>query len=143
MRKPADLEDRRADLEAGARGQVLGTQVEVDVELVARERPALPIASCHEVDDARVHECDLGGSSVVVGTVRSRSSRTPAIPDEAVLEIEYALLEDLALALDRAPYDELDRPYLGRRRENVLETSPELIVLDVDGHGPERYRSKT
>src|SRR6188472_234589 len=60
-----DLEYRGTDLDARARRQVFDADVEVDVQLVARERPALA-TSGDEVDDARVHQRDLRMATVVL-----------------------------------------------------------------------------
>jgi len=51
-------------------------------------------------------------------------------------EVEHCLVEDLALALGRAPDDELHRPEIGGRVEDVREPRFESIGFDVDGHRP-------
>ena len=83
-------------------GRFSWSQVEVDVQLVAGERPALAIAVGDEVDHPDVHQRDLGPRG------RVRAPRMP-VSDEAGV-VEHALVEHLALAFRRSPDDELDRP---------------------------------
>ncbi len=103
------LEDRRPRLQPRARWQVLVAQVEIDVQLVPGERPAIAMTG-DEVDHPGVHERHLRESSVVAVNV---GARPPAVADEAVLEVEDAFLQDLALALRRTAHDELHRPENG------------------------------
>ena len=53
------LDHGRPQREPGAGGEVRLRDVEVDVELVAGERPAVPVAGRDEVDRARVGDGQL------------------------------------------------------------------------------------
>src|SRR5207237_1770425 len=87
-------------------------QVEVDVELVARERHALGRAR-PDRREAHVLERQLRGAVA--------RAETPAVAHEAVLRIERGLVEPLALAFRRAPDDQLDTPVVARRPADVLD----------------------
>src|SRR6185295_18617251 len=51
VRLPAHLEHRVPDRETGAGREVLGGEIEVDVELVARERPAINLITRDELGE--------------------------------------------------------------------------------------------
>jgi hypothetical protein len=92
--------------------EVLDAEVEIDVELVARERPALAAAG-DEVGGAGVHQRQLGERVRRAVRPTARAAREPDIADEPELEVEHALVEHLALVLGRTADDQLDR---SRRR---------------------------
>src|SRR5205807_135416 len=70
--------------------QIRAAQVEVDVELVARERPAVALAR-DQRGRAGVHERELRSR------VRRSSAAAPRVSDESARGIELALVHDLAL----------------------------------------------
>ena len=102
------LDDGVADGELRACGQVLDAEIEVDVELVARERPAVPASGDHR-GCARVHQRQLRVRVRRAVRHRLAAAGEPRVPDEADLEIERALVEHLALVLGGSADDQLDR----------------------------------
>ena len=114
-----DFDDGVADGQARPDGQVLDAEIEVDVELVARERPALPIAR-DQLGEAGVHHRQLG----VVGR---RAAQVPAVADEPDDGVEVALVEHLAQVDRRATDDQLDRAAVRRGRADVLEAREKLV----------------
>jgi len=132
VRDLGDFKHCRADLETRPGWEVLGAQVEVHVQLIAGEGPPLAVAARDEVDGPSVHERHLRARVRVV-------AQRVAVADES-REVEHALVQDLALALGRSPDDQLHRPEIGRRVEDVRESRFESIGFDVDDHWSERYR---
>ena len=139
------LDHGRAECESRAGRQVLLRDVEIDVELIAGESPALAVARGDEVDDARAHQRQL---RLAVGrSVRGLRAavRAPPVPDEALVEIEHALREHLALALGRAPHDQLDDALVSRRAPDLVEPGLELlgaqVLCDRRGHRSAFYHA--
>jgi len=102
-----DLDDGAAQRQAGAGGQVSVTQVEVEVQLVARQRTAVGI-DCDQRRQAGVDHVEL---HVRVGRAIGRPAASPALPGvahEPGVEVEDALVEDLTLVDGRPSHDELD-----------------------------------
>ena len=100
VRLIGDLHDRLADAQPGARRQLLGAEVEVDVQLVAGERPPL-----RRTGDQRhgpdVHDVELHvGMGRAVGRARA-GPLVPRVADEADGQVELGDVEDLALAETR------------------------------------------
>ena len=101
------------DGEPGSGGQVPDADVQVDVELVARERPALAAAG-DRLRRPRVHQRQLReGIGCPVGPAAAPAA-SPDVSDEALVEIQHSLVEHLALVRGGAPDDQLDRALGGR-----------------------------
>ena len=101
-----DLDDGGAEGEAGAGRQVVGAQVEVDVELVAGQGPPVGV----DRDQGRhpgVHEVQLhvGMGLAVVGA--GAAPDPPAVAHQAVVEVEGALDQHLPLTRLGPADDEL------------------------------------
>ena len=118
------LEHRRPDRELRARREVLAAQIEIDVELVTRERPALPVAR-HERRRPRVHDRDL--RLRVRGTPARAAARLPVVADEPVLDVELGLVDDLALVDRRPAHDQLHDTLAPWGRAQVVEPRLELL----------------
>ena len=119
MRDLGQLDHGLADRESRAGGNVVDAEVEVDVELVACERPALPVSG-DDLGEARVHQ----GQLRVVGR---RGAEMPAVADEPDLRVELPFVQDFALVLGRAPDDQLERAVVGGRRADVLQAGEQLL----------------
>ena len=85
-----DLDDGRAEGEAGAGRRLLDAQVEVDVELVAGQGPPVGVDR-HQGRHPGVHQVELhvGMGRPVLGAVAVPDP--PAVADEAVVEVEVTL----------------------------------------------------
>jgi DNA-binding transcriptional MerR regulator len=129
-----DLDHGRPDGEPCARGQVLVAEVEVDEELVAGERPPLPVARDGR-DRACVHQRQLhvGVRGAVLGA--AAPARAPHVADEALVEVEKALVEHLALVLGGPADDQLERPLVGRRLADRVQVEAELVGSRIRRHG--------
>src|SRR5262249_38730645 len=126
----ADLEHRRTDLEPRAGLQVLGADVEVDVDLVTGERPPVPRLG-DERDRPRVHHRDLGFDAA--------APLEPRIADETLGGVDSPFLEDLPFVLRRTPDDHLDLAIVPRRAANLVNAGfqrgeLEMHVFDGDGY---------
>jgi hypothetical protein len=119
MRCVGHLENGGGDREARPRRQVLRAQVEVDVELVACERPALALAG-DERRGARVHQRHLGLR------VRAASAPAPAVADEADVDVELALLQHLALVGRGPAHDQLEHALVGGRGAHLVEPGEDV-----------------
>src|SRR5207237_7817127 len=95
VRRLRDLDDGRADLQAGARWEVRVAQVEVDEELVACERPPLR-APGDESGSPGVHQRQL---PVRLGALAGAlaPSNGPRVADQTRLAAERGLAQELAL----------------------------------------------
>ena len=117
VRRRRDLDDGGSDRQPRARRRVVFAQVEVDVELVARESPTIRRLG-HKRRSPRVHERDL---SVVIPT-----DRPPAIADQSLGFIELAPRQRFAGVDAGPPHDQLENADVGRRSANLLEPCFEL-----------------
>ena len=112
-----------ADGDASARGQVGLGDVEVDVELVTALGPGLGLrVAADELGEPRVHDRDL---RVGAGCRRECMPGPvhPVVADEAVLGVELALRQDLALAASQGaapPGAPHPRPWAPRARRPCL-----------------------
>ena len=115
VRLRGDLDDRRAHRQLRARRQVLSAQIEIDVELVAGERPAI-----RSLGDQRHHarvgerELHVGVAPAVLGA--RTAAHTPRVADQSLDQIELGLGDDLADIDGRTPDNELDCPAITRAR---------------------------
>src|SRR6266508_3582798 len=107
-----DFDHGGADGEPCPDREVLGAQVEVDVELISRERPPLALLR-PQGDDARAHEGQLhvGMGGPVAGP--AASAHPPRVADETLVQVERPLVDDLTLAHGRPPHDQLDGTRVG------------------------------
>jgi len=122
VREVADLDHRRADRQPGAGRQVLAADVEVDVELVAGERPAVAGAG-HQRCGPRVHDRDL--ASWITGPVE------PAVADQAGVGVDLGLGEHLPLPLGWAADDQLEGALVGGGVADVVQTRFQRGVVQV------------
>ena len=95
------LEHRLADREPRPGGEVVDAEVEVDVELVAGERPALPVA-CDRLDGADAHHRHLRERVRAAVRPAATAASDPVVADEPLHEVERRLLEHLPLVHARA-----------------------------------------
>ena len=108
------LDHGGADPQPRAGRKVGRAEVEVDVQLVAGEGPALGRPG-HEQCNACVHHVQLHvGVGPAVGGPAARAQR-PGVADEALVDVELALGQDLALGDRRTPHDQLDAAVVGGR----------------------------
>jgi len=105
MRLGGDLDQRRADPEPCTGRQVRPAEVEIHVELVACEGPALAHAG-EQRDHASVHQRQLN--------VRIGAPCSPPVADEPFGLVELALVENLTLVDGRTSHEQLE-PTIGRR----------------------------
>ena len=85
---------------------MLRAQIEIDVELVARERPLLASWG-DQRQESHVDERELIDAPPL--------AECPAITDEALLDIERAHLEHLSLTALRPTHEQRERAALARR----------------------------
>src|SRR5690606_23799138 len=106
---------------------VVDRQVEVDEELVARERPTIASTGGDEVDGAAVHDVELclGVGRSVRGELAP--PREVVVADDPDADPELGLVEDLALAQSRSAQDEIDRALIGGADAQVGEAGVELL----------------
>ena len=130
VRDLGDLDDGVADLQPRARRQLLRAEVEVDVELVAGERPAVTGAG-DEGDRPGVHHVQL--HLRVRRAVVQPPARTvlPRVADESDGHVELAAVEHLALADPRASDDHLQRAGADRGRPYLVEPGLQLLRGEV------------
>src|SRR5258708_27789892 len=120
VRLLAELDHGRTDLNPAAGGQVREADVEIHIELVAREGPTLAFARDRS-RRAGVHQRQLRlRIRASIGCV-SASTWTPGIALEAVVKAQPRLSENLALVLCRAPGDQLNRSAVRGRIAYVVE----------------------
>src|SRR5690606_10543934 len=82
-----DLQDRAADLEPRPGWEVCGAEIQIQVELIAGERPAVG-APRHQSRGAGIHQVELHvGVRLPVGRAGTGPS-LPAVAEEASLQIE-------------------------------------------------------
>src|SRR5689334_17416497 len=95
VRLGGDLQDRRPDLEPRAGRNVVATQVQIEKQLVPRERPSRRVLR-DQRNRTRTHDVDLrlrvGHSVRPVAVV----PRLPRVADQADDDVELALVDDFA-----------------------------------------------
>jgi hypothetical protein len=99
VRRAADLEDCRSELDPRPGRHVFGAQIEIEVELVAGEWPPVT-RSRQQRDDSSIHHGDLSPHITVTSQ--------PAVADDALRGVQLCLAKRLALVLSRAADDEFD-----------------------------------
>src|SRR6266480_1814600 len=126
----ADLDDRRADGQPGAGGEVLVAQVEVHVELVAAEGPALPLDR-HEQGHPAVRHGDLLGEAWrAVGGVAAAAT-PPVVADHALGAVQDRLLQHQAAGVIGAAGDELNGALVAWGAPDVVEPGFECEAAQV------------
>src|SRR6266545_3418100 len=133
VREIGHFDNRGADLHSGSGWEVLGAQIEVDVELIAGERPALVVAR-DQRRGAGVHERQL---RFRIGPL---AARAPRVADQSALDVQLGLPERFAFADRGSPRDQLDRSVVVRGRTDLVE--PGLKMLGGRDHGVHRTRRK-
>ena len=125
VRLLADLEQRRTDRKTTARWQCLDAQVEVHVELVARERPAVRVL-LDGAQDPRADQRDLAlriaTAVLACGCCRARTSCRRSRRTSC----RARPIDELALVDGRPPGDQLESaaitrggPHVGKERLEV------------------------
>jgi hypothetical protein len=133
----AHLEDHVVpDRDPGAGRQVVVRHVEVDVELISGQGPAL-VGVGEQRGHPRAHH---GDHRVEVATLRDGlrgRPRQPVVPDEPGRLVDHALLEDLARGVRGAPDDQGQRARLARRGTQVVEVSGQVGECGEGRHSPD------
>ncbi len=128
MRHFTDREKSRTHFKKSARNAVVTAQIEVDVDLIPTEWPALSVPG-DQSSRSGIHQSDLhAGMGGAVGSARRRPRR-PVITDKTQFKIEFDLIEYHSLPVSRSADNQLDRtlnlgslPNLGKSRgDRVVE----------------------
>ncbi len=124
------LDDGSTDAQARAGRQVVGREVDVDVELVAGFGPARPVTG-EQGDRPGAHDRELTVDlrRAVVGV--ATASWQPVVADEALGVGELGGLDHLPLLGLGAPHDQLEDALVGRRTADVVEPGLELLGCAV------------
>src|SRR5687768_4809942 len=112
------------------------TQIEIDIQLIARERPAARILR-DEGSRAGVHDVDLHlGMRSAVGRPGARAE-SPRVANQALDRVELPFLEHLALIHARPSHDQLQFTGILGRSPDFLEARLELRRREMrDEHVP-------
>lgn len=127
VRIGGDFEDNVADLELRAWREVVGAEIEIDIELVAGDGPGVA-GTGYGGDGARVHDGDL---AFLVWAFPG----APAIAEKGAFEIKGSFGEDLALACGRAADDEFEHAGIGGSIFDVGESGFELQHGGIHARG--------
>jgi len=117
----AELDHRRTDLNPAARRQVRAAEVEIHVQLVAGQGPALALTR-DGGSRPRVHQRQLGVRIWPAVGSPAAATREPGVALEAFVCIEASLGQNLALVHVRPAGDQLDCPAVSGCGTNVVET---------------------
>ena len=125
-----DLDYRRAQLQACARWQVLLAEIQVHVDLIARQRPTVPAAR-HQIDDPCVHDVQLHFR--VRGSVRSTrvTAPPPVVANQSFRDIELGALQRFPLIRFRAADNHFDRPKVLWRVLDSFESGFECFAAKM------------
>ncbi len=133
MRRLAELDHRRSDLHPAAGGQVVAADVEIDIDLVAGQGPALALAGDGR-GCSRVHQGDLRlWIRAAVGSVAAATG-APRVALEPVIRVEPGLGQNLPLVLRRPAGDQLHGPTVAGRFADIVEALLETGQLGVLQH---------
>ena len=120
-----DLDDRGAQLQASPRREVLRSEREVDVQLIAREWPSIPVAG-DERGGARAHDVELHvGMGPTVDRTRGRPIE-PRIADKPAHLVELGDLEHFTLIDSGTAHDQLQGSRVERRLPDARHAALEL-----------------
>ena len=111
------FEHGRPDAEQGPRRKVVLADVEIDVQLIAGQTPAVGGAG-HQCSHPGVHHRHLGQAAA--------TALAPAVTDEPLFEVEHPLVELLAVIDCRAADDQLESAEVGGRIADVVEAGIEF-----------------
>jgi len=132
-----DLDDGAPERQARARREVALAQVQVEVELVAGQGPAVAGRAGQQLGDAGVDDVEL---HVRVRRAVGRpvaAPGTPRVTEQAILQVQRSLVEQLALVHGRPADDELDPTLVGRGAADLLQPGLERGRRKVlDQHPP-------
>src|SRR5688572_23431131 len=109
-----DLDDGRADREARAGRKIRRADIEIDVELIARQSPPRLLAGNHR-NHARVHHVDL---HVRMGQPVWRSpavADVPRVANETSSSVELTSIEDVTSPDGWPANDQFERAFVLRR----------------------------
>ena len=121
MRLSRDFDDRRPKRQPRTRWKVGLAQVEVDEQLIAGQRPTV-LRLREERNRPGVHHVQLHvGVRRAIGGPRALSL-VPTVADESDGRVEIRLLKNLPGAGVRPPNDQLQRPLIFGRPQDVFET---------------------
>ena len=98
-------------------------EVEVDVELVAGQRP-LVVGVAEQPDHPRAHHGDLRVEVAALGVRARRGPGQPVVADESFGLVDHALVEQLAAAASGRRTTSVEGPGVGRRGAQVVEGAP-------------------
>ena len=129
MRPLGDFDDGRPEGDACSRRQIVRAQIQIDVQLIPCERPAIGRLR-HERNRARVHDVEL---HVRMGRP---SPAVPRVADEPMRGIQMGLFEHLARADLRPAHDQTQHPSVLRRPADLVQTRFQLRQGQMfPGHG--------
>ena len=125
-----DRNDRRSQPQPGTRRQIVHAQVQIDEQLVARERPAGGVLR-DQGNRAAVHDVDL--HLVMRRPIRRARALalSPVVPDEALGETQLSDLQHLAFRDRRPSDDQLHHTGVPGRLPNRVEPCIQLRHLLV------------
>ena len=132
VRLLGDLDDGVADGEARAGRQVVGAEVEVDVQLVAGEGADVVVVTADEPGQAGVDDVELhvGVGAAVLGA--AAAANVPGVADDTVGGRQLGLVEHLAAVDHRPADDQFERPVVLRGAADVVEPGFQRRGVEVD-----------
>jgi hypothetical protein len=108
------LDDGGSNLEAGTGREVVFAQVEINIELVARELPSVSLTG-YQQGCSSVHYRQL--------RVGMRRSVRPIVAYEALGAIQHCFQEDFSLVFGRTTNDELHSSLVSGGTTDLVETT--------------------
>jgi len=130
VRLAGDLDDGGSQRELRAGRKIVLAEIEVDEQLIARERPTV-LSLSEQRDRARVDDVQLH-----IGMRRSicrpaALSLRPAVAYEAGRHVELRFVENFARANPRAPNDQVEHAVVFWRLFDSVKTGFDLVCTQM------------